>query len=86
MSSNLIYCPAIIARMLAIIATVPRLMPTTIHRTLLGIDNLSGYIKYYIFSPVIGAALFYHLSYRLFMITYSMLISYPAVIICIFYC
>jgi hypothetical protein len=85
MSSNVIYCPAIIARMLAIIATVPRLMPTTIHRILLGIDNLSGCIKYYIFSPLVDAALLYRLSYRLFLTTYAMLISYPAVIICIFY-
>jgi hypothetical protein len=39
MLSNLFYCPAMIVRMLAIIATVPRLMPTTIHRALLGIDR-----------------------------------------------
>lgn len=37
--SNLFYCPAMIVRMLAIIATVPRLTPTTTHRTLLGIDR-----------------------------------------------
>ena len=39
MLSNLFYCPAMIVRMLAIIATVPRLTPTTTHRTLLGINR-----------------------------------------------
>ena len=66
MLSNLFYCPAMIVRMLAIIATVPRLTPTTTHRTLLGIDRSFKISQILYFSRVIGAVLFYQLSHRIF--------------------
>lgn len=63
--SNLFYCPAIIVRMLAIIATVPRLTPTTIHRILLGIDRSFKTCQILFFSRVTGAVLFCQLSHHI---------------------